>query len=110
MPKKYHHVITAEFLPERRSSRLGTALQNWIRRILGKPHVGWNDLSPREQQLLDLIGRNYTNSEIAFELGITERTVTRHIYNLRTKLGLANKRDLYYWYRDHRVADNSRAG
>jgi DNA-binding NarL/FixJ family response regulator len=48
-------------------------------------------LSPREQQVLDLIMLARSNREIAEELGIEERTVKAYVANLLRKTGAENR-------------------
>ena len=54
-------------------------------------HLGDEDLTPRELQVLQLIGDGYKNKQIAGELSISENTVNFHIKNIVDKLG-ANDR------------------
>ena len=51
-------------------------------------------LSPRERQLVALVGRGMRNREIAAELGITEGTVKVYLHALFDKLGVANRTEL----------------
>jgi DNA-binding NarL/FixJ family response regulator len=46
------------------------------------------DLSPRQQQMLDLISRGYSNKEIARELNLGLGTVKVHVTALFLKLGV----------------------
>ncbi len=50
-----------------------------------------NDLSPREHEVLQLIGRGRSNKEIASALGIAEDTVKRHVTNLLAKLRVLDR-------------------
>src|SRR5258707_3227833 len=54
-------------------------------------HLGEEDLSPRELQVLQLIRDGSKNKQIADQLSISENTVNFHIKNLVDKLG-ANDR------------------
>ena len=54
-------------------------------------HLGEEDLTPRELQVLTLIRDGYKNKQIAAELTISENTVNFHIKNIVDKLG-ANDR------------------
>ena len=54
-------------------------------------HLGDEDLTPREREVLELIRDGHRNKQIADELKITEATVNFHIKNLVDKLG-ANDR------------------
>ena len=48
-------------------------------------------LSPRQKEILDMIGRGMSNHEIAKILGISVTVVKEHITSLYTKLGAANR-------------------
>ncbi|HET7016700.1 MAG TPA: LuxR C-terminal-related transcriptional regulator [Streptosporangiaceae bacterium] len=48
-------------------------------------------LTDRERQVLELVGAGLTNSRIAAQLGITERTVAALVASASTKLGAANR-------------------
>lgn len=50
--------------------------------------------SPRQSEVLVLVGQGLTNQEIAERMGIGQRTVKQHCDKLRSKLGVARKRDL----------------
>jgi DNA-binding NarL/FixJ family response regulator len=47
--------------------------------------------TPREQELIMLIGRGLQNKVIAFELNISENTVRAHISNIMRKYNLHNR-------------------
>ncbi|KPL85376.1 response regulator transcription factor [Herpetosiphon geysericola] len=48
-------------------------------------------LTPRELEVLHLLGRGRSNSEIALELDIALRTVKVHVQNILGKLGATNR-------------------
>jgi LuxR family transcriptional regulator of spore coat protein len=48
-------------------------------------------LSPREQQILELVANGYSAKEAASHLGIAPRTVERHIENIRLKMRARNR-------------------
>lgn len=48
-------------------------------------------LSPRQQQVLELIAEGMTNAQIGEQLGITERTVKAYAQELYDKLGVRNR-------------------
>jgi DNA-binding NarL/FixJ family response regulator len=50
-------------------------------------------LSAREREVLDLVGRAYSNSQIASRLSLTEATVKRHLRNIFVKLGAVSRID-----------------
>jgi DNA-binding NarL/FixJ family response regulator len=49
------------------------------------------DLTPREKEVLRLVATGKTNRAIAASLGISEKTIARHVANIFMKLGLANR-------------------
>ena len=49
------------------------------------------DLSPREQEVLELVAKGKSNKEIAADLGITEATVKGHLTNILGKLGVTDR-------------------
>ncbi|MCW2569899.1 MAG: response regulator receiver, partial [Mycobacterium sp.] len=52
-----------------------------------------NRLSPREIEILVMVGRAMTNAKIAMQLGLTEATVKRHLRNIFGKLGAVSRID-----------------
>jgi len=52
-----------------------------------------DDLTRREQEILDLMSQRLTDAEIAARLFISPRTVELHVANMLGKLGVANRRD-----------------
>ncbi len=58
-------------------------------------------LTRREWQVLELIAEHNTDAQIAQKLGIGEEAVRRHTANMRTKLELGKRHELYAWYREY---------
>ena len=52
-----------------------------------------DQLSAREAQILALVARGLTNREIGTTLFISEHTAAKHISNILTKTGCANRTD-----------------
>jgi DNA-binding CsgD family transcriptional regulator len=50
-------------------------------------------LTPRERQVLALLGQRRTNAEMAEHLFLSRRTVEGHVARLLDKLNVANRRD-----------------
>jgi two-component system, NarL family, response regulator LiaR len=48
-------------------------------------------LTPREREVLALIGRGMANKVIARELGLSEKTVKAHVSNILAKLGVSDR-------------------
>lgn len=52
----------------------------------------------REGEVLALVARGWTNRRIGHILGITERTVRKHLENINTKLGVSNRAAAASWW------------
>ncbi len=48
-------------------------------------------LTPREREVLVLIGRGFPNKRIALELGLAEKTVKTHVGHVLAKLGVTDR-------------------
>ena len=60
----------------------------------GRPRRGARErahLTPRELEVLAELARGRANKAIAFELGVSERTVKTHVSNILGKLGLSDR-------------------
>jgi DNA-binding NarL/FixJ family response regulator len=55
------------------------------------PVVALDDLTPRERDVLALIAQGRSNKRIAFELGISEKTVKTHVGHVLAKLGVTDR-------------------
>ena len=49
------------------------------------------DLSPREREILSLIGAGLTNKQIAYTLSIAEHTAKNHVSHILSKLGVEDR-------------------
>jgi DNA-binding NarL/FixJ family response regulator len=54
-------------------------------------------LTPREQEIVALIARGYSNKAIAEELFISPATAARHVANILGKLGFTNRAQVAAW-------------
>jgi NarL family two-component system response regulator LiaR len=50
-----------------------------------------DQLTPRERDVLELIGRGFSNKRIAHELGLSEKTVKNHVGHVLAKLGVDDR-------------------
>ncbi len=55
-------------------------------------------LSRREEEILRWVGEGKTNDEIATILGISNRTVEKHLENIFEKLGVHNRLSAFLTY------------
>ncbi|GAB3827516.1 response regulator [Dactylosporangium cerinum] len=58
-------------------------------------------LTPREREVLDLLGQGLGNREIAAELDLAERTVKTHVSNVLTKLDVTSRTQAALLARNH---------
>jgi DNA-binding NarL/FixJ family response regulator len=61
-------------------------------------------LSPREQEVLELVGRGLDNNKIAAELYISPCTAKNHVSSILAKLGVANRIQAAAYAWRHRLA------
>jgi DNA-binding NarL/FixJ family response regulator/class 3 adenylate cyclase len=61
-------------------------------------------LTAREKEVLSQLAKGAANKEIAYELGITERTARTHVSNILGKLGLASRTQAALWAVEHKLA------
>jgi DNA-binding NarL/FixJ family response regulator len=59
--------------------------------LIDKPPMLTGPLTPRETQVIRLIAEGKTNKAIANALGVSEKTVARHVSNIFTKLDLTSR-------------------
>ena len=59
--------------------------------FLGVPK---DPLTPREAQVLELIGKGKSSKQVAFDLGLSVRTIDVHRVNIRQKLNLRTGTEL----------------
>ncbi|HEX6417297.1 MAG TPA: LuxR C-terminal-related transcriptional regulator [Acidimicrobiales bacterium] len=60
-----------------------------------------HDVTQREREVLRLVAGGRTNRQIATELGISAKTVERHLSNIFIKLGVANRAAATAYAYDH---------
>ena len=60
-------------------------------------------LTTREKEVLSQLAKGASNKEIAYELGITERTARTHVSNILGKLGLASRTQAALFAVEHKL-------
>jgi DNA-binding CsgD family transcriptional regulator len=60
-------------------------------------------LTPRELQVLRLVATGDTNKAIASELGLSERTIERHLNNIFIKLDVPTRTAATAWAYEHKI-------
>ena len=60
-------------------------------------------LTAREKEVLSQLAKGASNKEIAFELGITERTARTHVSNILGKLALASRTQAALYAVEHKL-------
>ncbi|MFJ6793292.1 response regulator transcription factor [Streptomyces sp. NPDC091268] len=55
------------------------------------PHPGLGDLTPREREVLGLVGAGLSHADIAARLVLSAATVTTHVHRCMSKPGLAGR-------------------
>ncbi len=69
-------------------------IHDYLERARAGGEVPPDPLTPRELEVLKLIGEAYTSDQIALELSIRRRTVDRHRENILSKLGMRDRVEL----------------
>src|SRR5687767_14391782 len=69
-------------------------LNDYLEQVKAGGIPSYEQLSPREREVLQLIARGRTNKDIAKRLSISVRTVERHRSSIMDKLGLQNRAEL----------------
>lgn len=57
----------------------------------------WKGITPREQEVLQLIAEGANNREISQKLHIAEKTVKNHVSNILNRVGLRDRTQLAIW-------------
>jgi len=61
---------------------------------LGAAHPGMAQLTPRQHEIVRLLGQGKSSAEIAHTLGLRERAIQFHRHNIRKILGLSSEFEL----------------
>jgi DNA-binding NarL/FixJ family response regulator len=63
-----------------------------------------DDLTQRERDVLTLVGRGMSNKQIAWRLGISEKTVKAHLGSVFDRLGVEDRTQAALWAQRHGLA------
>jgi DNA-binding NarL/FixJ family response regulator len=67
----------------------------------------FNELTPREVEILRLVAQGHSNGELAAMLWITQQTIKFHLSNIYRKLGVANRTEAARWAQVHGLLDQA---
>jgi DNA-binding NarL/FixJ family response regulator len=70
---------------------------------------GEPQLTPRESQVVSLIGRGASNRQVAGKLGVSVDTVKHHLTNIYDKVGVSSRLELAVYALDRGLADRRSA-
>ena len=58
------------------------------------PSLADDIVSPREREIIRYVSQGMRNAEVAERLGISVRTVEKHLHNVFQKVGVRSRREL----------------
>ena len=73
-----------------------------------RAHDPIEELSQREREVLTLVGRGLPNKQIAWKLGITERTVKGHLTSIYRQIGVDDRVQAALWARGNGLTEPAR--
>ncbi len=56
-----------------------------------------NQLSPRQNEILSLVAQGHANKTIAYQLGMSEKTVKNHLTSVFRKLNVESRTQAAIW-------------
>jgi DNA-binding NarL/FixJ family response regulator len=66
----------------------------------GRTGLSFDELTPREREVLELVARGLTNIDASARLKITEKTVRNHVSIILSKLGVNSRAQAVAFARD----------
>ncbi len=73
------------------------------RAVLTRRSLPATSLTPREREVLALVGSGMANKVIAIRLGISEATVKAHLTRIYQQIGVTDRTQAALWAREHDV-------
>jgi len=75
-------------------------LKEFVRQLKSAPPlVAPRALTPREEEVLRMVSRGYTNQDVADSLHLTEGTVKGYLHTILEKLHVRNRTEAAAWFR-----------
>jgi DNA-binding NarL/FixJ family response regulator len=96
--------VVKPFAPDELLARVRRLLARWDRNATARSF----DLTSRELEVLRLLASGYSQSEIAQELVVTEKTVATHIQHILPKLGVHSRAEAVAFAHQHGISGRSR--
>ncbi|MEQ9235692.1 response regulator [Coleofasciculus sp. E2-BRE-01] len=82
---------------------IGQKIMTQIPASVSNSSTAWDELTPREQEILRLIATGANNREIAQTLYISQKTVKNHITNILSRLNLRDRTQAAIWANSHSI-------
>jgi DNA-binding CsgD family transcriptional regulator len=84
---------------------LGEALTGYFENIAPSPHSDyhWDQLSPREYEVAELVAGGRSNGQIGEALGCSVHTIKRHVTSILRKLRAVEREEIAEWCRRTRT-------
>lgn len=92
-------------MPEHEGRRLWTLVLDERSQSLPVPEAWMRKLTPREAEIVGLVLQNFYKDSIVAFLEISPRTVETHLKNIRRKLNVDSRADLFHQAAAHYLAD-----
>jgi DNA-binding NarL/FixJ family response regulator len=101
----FEELTTAIRVVQKGYTQLGPGLAQKAMTVVPAPRPNlppaWQQLTPREQEILQLIAQGASNREIAETLYITEKTVRNHVTNILSQLNLRDRTQAAIFFHSH---------
>ena len=78
------------------------AAQRWMNQGKQETNKAFNELSPREWEVIACTAKGMTNPEIAKSLGVSANTIRFHLKSIFGKIQVSNRTEAAAWYFAHK--------
>ena len=96
-PEDFIHIIRSTY---KGYMQFAPAMGRKLHHKSSQPNLSvddWKGVTPREQEVLQLIAEGASNREISQKLHIAEKTVKNHVSNILNRVGLRDRTQLAIW-------------